>query len=574
MFGSVARWAAAGLLVAAAVRAGLPGTVEHAHQLTAENWEEKTRNGMWLVEHFSPGCGHCRAFAPTYEKLSEENKDLEKSRGMFFGQINCQVQGDLCNSHEIKFYPQLKLYQNSQEIDQYTGDRSHGHLTEYVQDKSRIFARSLAQNVLVESGREKVTSGVNAEGISVNAGEEELDRMIKDGPVFVKFYAPWCGHCKKLAPTWAELGTAMKDKLAIAEVNCEALPALCKKHKITGYPTLNLYNAGAVKPYNGPRKLNKMQEFALNAIIPPTLHHVDAEELKTVQKRKDVFFLFLHTFGTKPNDLAMLKKTSTYRANDVAFYQSSDPDIFASSKIDGTKGSVLAVFKDHMDKPVSTLYFDEAHPSTDQINTFIMSHKYPLVTELTPDNHEELFNLPTRALIVLAALKPGSKNRKEFESDLAYFTKVSRAWQKGGRQFSQPVHFVWTDATRQSKWLKHTYGVNPKKLPAVVLIDPPLNQYYDTTLERDSLKFDGASIFSTLEGMYQHFLIPKAASSALERGSKQFEDGVMGLMKIVARHPFLTFFILGAFIAFAIFGLGRFIDYDLNKTNAANSRLD
>lgn len=39
---------------------------------------------------------------------------------------------------------------------------------------------------------------------------------------------------------WAELGTAMKDKLAIAEVNCEALPALCKKHKITGYPTLNL----------------------------------------------------------------------------------------------------------------------------------------------------------------------------------------------------------------------------------------------------------------------------------------------------------------------------------------------
>lgn len=47
-----------------------------------------------------------------------------------------------------------------------------------------------------------------------------------------------------------------------------------------------------------------------------------------------------------------------------------------------------------------------------------------------------------------------------------------------------------------------------------------LNQYYDTTLERDSLKFDGASIFSTLEGMYQHFLIPKAASSALERGSK------------------------------------------------------
>lgn len=103
----------------------------------------------------------------------------------------------LFSLHPTPFHytdPQLKLYQNSQEIDQYTGDRSHAHLTEYVQDKSRVFARSLAQNVLVESGREKATSGVNAEGISVNAGEEELDRMIKDGPVFVKFYAPWCGQ--------------------------------------------------------------------------------------------------------------------------------------------------------------------------------------------------------------------------------------------------------------------------------------------------------------------------------------------------------------------------------------------
>ena len=47
MLGSIASWTVGGLLLAAVARAGLPGTVEHAHQLTAENWEEKTRNGMW-----------------------------------------------------------------------------------------------------------------------------------------------------------------------------------------------------------------------------------------------------------------------------------------------------------------------------------------------------------------------------------------------------------------------------------------------------------------------------------------------------------------------------------------------
>jgi hypothetical protein len=140
----------------------------------------------------------------------------------------------------------------------------------------------------------------------------------------------------------------------------------------------------------------------------------------------------------------------------LPFYESSDPAIFLSAKIESNKGSVLAVFKDHMAKPSATFYFDETNPSVDKINNFILTHKFPLITELTPDNQAELFNLPTRALVVLAALK--TSNKKELEADLKYFTKVSRAWLKGGRPFSQPVHFVWTDAAKQKKWLKHTYG--------------------------------------------------------------------------------------------------------------------
>jgi hypothetical protein len=102
---------------------------------------------------------------------------------------------DLCNSHEIKFCkydlwdittlrpgvltmfdaaslvvpdPQLKLYQNGKEIDQYSGDRSHDHLAEYIKDKSSVFARSFAQGVMKGS-----TEKGSGESVSVAGGTKK-----------------------------------------------------------------------------------------------------------------------------------------------------------------------------------------------------------------------------------------------------------------------------------------------------------------------------------------------------------------------------------------------------------------
>jgi thioredoxin-like negative regulator of GroEL len=52
---------------------------------------------------------------------------------------------------------------------------------------------------------------------------------------FILFYAPWCGHCKRVKPTWSELSHAT---IKVAEVDCQDNRDICMQFEIKGYPTM------------------------------------------------------------------------------------------------------------------------------------------------------------------------------------------------------------------------------------------------------------------------------------------------------------------------------------------------
>lgn len=45
--------------------------------------------------------------------------------------------------------------------------------------------------------------------------------------VQVEFYAPWCGHCKQLAPKWKKVAASFKGVVKVAAVNCEEHKGIC-----------------------------------------------------------------------------------------------------------------------------------------------------------------------------------------------------------------------------------------------------------------------------------------------------------------------------------------------------------
>ena len=103
--------------------------------------------------------------------------------------------------------------------------------------------------------------------------------------VFIEFYAPWCGHCKKLAPLWEELAESVKsDKIVIAKMDATAndLPADAA-FTIQGFPTLKLVKAGTnqVVDYEGDRTLPSMAAFLKKNAVHGSEVEVAAEGAET-----------------------------------------------------------------------------------------------------------------------------------------------------------------------------------------------------------------------------------------------------------------------------------------------------
>jgi len=94
--------------------------------------------------------------------------------------------------------------------------------------------------------------------LSILSGRNFAKRTA-NGSWLVKFYAPWCGHCQTMAPTWSQLAT---QEPGIAKVNCDDHPELCQSQNVDAYPTIKLFRDGEVAgEYDGDHTLSALRSY-------------------------------------------------------------------------------------------------------------------------------------------------------------------------------------------------------------------------------------------------------------------------------------------------------------------------
>jgi len=83
------------------------------------------------------------------------------------------------------------------------------------------------------------------------------------------FFAPWCGHCKSLAPHWAAASAQLKGKVNLGAVDATVHSDLATKYGIKGYPTIKVFPAGVKgEPlnYEGARTTDGIVKYGLSLV--------------------------------------------------------------------------------------------------------------------------------------------------------------------------------------------------------------------------------------------------------------------------------------------------------------------
>eukprot|EP00672_Neobodo_designis_P025339 CAMPEP_0174831124 /NCGR_PEP_ID=MMETSP1114-20130205/2926_1 /TAXON_ID=312471 /ORGANISM="Neobodo designis, Strain CCAP 1951/1" /LENGTH=364 /DNA_ID=CAMNT_0016064945 /DNA_START=38 /DNA_END=1132 /DNA_ORIENTATION=- len=230
---ALAAVAALCLIAATVVRADDPtGSLEGVMDLTPDNFDEVVGkdNGV-LVEFYAPWCGHCKNLVPEYTKLGAAAKAAGANSGVVVAKVNADAHNALGSRFGVQGFPTIKFFpKGSLEGEDYNGGRDAASFVKFLNEKtgSSLFVPREATSVTV-----------------LDASNFDSIALDKTKDVLVEFYAPWCGHCKQLAPTYEKLAQTFENEanvvIANVDANEEKNKDLAAKYGVSGFPTIKFF---------------------------------------------------------------------------------------------------------------------------------------------------------------------------------------------------------------------------------------------------------------------------------------------------------------------------------------------
>ncbi|XP_030375237.1 protein disulfide-isomerase [Scaptodrosophila lebanonensis] len=331
-------------------------------------------------------------------------------------------------------------------------------------------------------------SYVAAEEVKVEEGVlvatvNNFKQIISDNEfVLVEFYAPWCGHCKALAPEYAKAAQQLAEKespIKLAKVDATTESELAEQYQVRGYPTLKFFRSGAPVEYSGGRQAADIIAWVTKKTGPP------AKDLNSVvdaeQFLKDNEIAIIGFFKDLESDEA---KTFTKAANALdsfVFGISNNDDIF--TKYEANNNAVI-LFKPFDDK--KSIF--EGELNEDNLKKFAQVQSLPLIVEFNHESAAKIFGGAIKSHLLFFV----SKEAGHIEKHVDPLKNIAK-------KYREDILFVTISSDEEDHArIFEFFGMSKEEVPTIRLIKleedmakykPEVNDLSSETIEAFLQKF-------------------------------------------------------------------------------------
>ncbi|BCR92343.1 protein disulfide isomerase PDI1 [Aspergillus chevalieri] len=345
--------------------------------------------------------------------------------------------------------------------------------------------RSFAPWVLSLVGAAAVASAADANADAksdvVSLTKDTFTNFVKEHDlVLAEFFAPWCGHCKALAPKYEEAATELKGKnIPLVKIDCTAEEDLCRDYGVEGYPTMKIFRGpDSTKPYMGARQAESIVSYMIKQSLPAvsTVSEANLEEIKTMDK---IVVIGYFDENDKSSNQAFTTFAEAHRDH-YLFAAASDPAI---AKAEGVKQPSVVLYKDFDEK--KAVYTGELEQ--DVLLNWVKTTSTPLVGEIGPETYSDYITSGIPLAYIFAETK---EEREKFVEEFKPVAEKHRG----------SINIATIDA---KMFGAHAGNLNldPQKFPAFAIQDPVKHAKYPYDQEKELKAKDvGKFIQEVLEG--------------------------------------------------------------------------
>lgn len=244
--------------------------------------------GIVFVEFYAPWCGHCKSLTPEYEKAAKVLGGVVKVVA-----VDATAHESLAQKYQIKGFPTIKVFGADKKAPtDFEGQRTADAIISEAMKQTNSLVKTRKDGGKA-GGKSKSSgdkpkakaSGSGSKSSVIELTEANFNALVMESnePWIVEFFAPWCGHCKALAPEYEKAAAELKgDGIKLGAVDATVHGELAQKYGVKGYPTLKVFPAGPkgkAKNYNGPREKDGIVEYARSTLGNAFAAPIELQEL-------------------------------------------------------------------------------------------------------------------------------------------------------------------------------------------------------------------------------------------------------------------------------------------------------